>query len=146
MGRGEKIGRNPKTIHPKIPISPASAPPPGRGRRGEKGYLGYLLAAGPGRNAADAGTFAGRSRRHTAAICRAHDAEGRSRAVRRRPGAVGIADPQTVGVIIRNLERDGAIQKTPHPVHGRVLQWTLTRRGEGLLANAGGPSKRWSGG
>ena len=41
--------------------------------------------------------------------------------------------PQTVGIIIRNLERDGAIRKTPHPVHGRVLQWTLTRRGERLL-------------
>jgi len=38
-----------------------------------------------------------------------------------------------VGVIIGNLERDGAIQKTPHPVHGRVLQWTLTRRGSDLL-------------
>ena len=42
--------------------------------------------------------------------------------------------PQTVGVIIRNLERDGAIRKTTHPVHGRVLQWALTRRGEALLA------------
>ncbi len=41
--------------------------------------------------------------------------------------------PQTVGVIIRNLERDGAIRKTPHPVHGRVLQWKLTRRGRTLL-------------
>jgi hypothetical protein len=29
--------------------------------------------------------------------------------------------PQTVGVIIGNLERDGAIKKTPHPLHGRVL-------------------------
>jgi DNA-binding MarR family transcriptional regulator len=42
---------------------------------------------------------------------------------------VALLTPQTVGVIIRNLERDGAIRKTPHPVHGRVLQWTLTRRG-----------------
>jgi DNA-binding MarR family transcriptional regulator len=41
--------------------------------------------------------------------------------------------PQTVGVIIRNLERDGAITKTQHPVHGRVLQWTLTRQGAALL-------------
>ena len=42
---------------------------------------------------------------------------------------VALLTPQTVGVIIRNLERDGAIRKKPHPVHGRVLQWTLTRRG-----------------
>jgi hypothetical protein len=31
--------------------------------------------------------------------------------------------PQTVGIIIGNLEHDGAIRKTPHPVHGRVRQW-----------------------
>jgi DNA-binding MarR family transcriptional regulator len=48
---------------------------------------------------------------------------------------VAVLTPQTVGVIIRNLERDGAIRKTPHPVHGRVLQWTLTRRGATLLEN-----------
>jgi DNA-binding MarR family transcriptional regulator len=46
---------------------------------------------------------------------------------------VALLTPQTVGVIIRNLERDRAIKKTPHPVHGRVLQWTLTCRGATLL-------------
>lgn len=46
---------------------------------------------------------------------------------------VAALTPQTVGVIIRNLERDGAIRKAAHPVHGRVLQWTLTRRGTTLL-------------
>ena len=46
---------------------------------------------------------------------------------------MALLTPQTVGVIIGNLERDGAIRKTPHPVHGRVLQWTLTRRGWTLL-------------
>jgi len=46
---------------------------------------------------------------------------------------LALLTPQTVGVIIRNLERDGAIRKAPHPVHGRVLQWTLTRRGRLLL-------------
>jgi DNA-binding MarR family transcriptional regulator len=46
---------------------------------------------------------------------------------------VALLTPQTVGVIIRNLERDRAIRKDPHPVHGRVLQWTLTRRGGAQL-------------
>ena len=46
---------------------------------------------------------------------------------------VALLTPQTVGVIIRNLERSGAIAKAAHPVHGRVLQWTLTRRGARLL-------------
>ena len=63
-------------------------------------------------------------RRHPAAICRADDAEGLSGPFGRRLARVALLTPQTVGVIIRNLERDGAIRKTPHPVHGRVLQWT----------------------
>ena len=46
---------------------------------------------------------------------------------------VALLTPQTVGVIIGNLERDGAIRKTPHPVHGRILQWTLTGHGLALL-------------
>ena len=46
---------------------------------------------------------------------------------------VALLTPQTVGVIIRNLERAGAIRKTAHPVHGRVLMWTLTRGGLALL-------------
>src|SRR5262249_59999091 len=46
---------------------------------------------------------------------------------------VALLTPQTVGVIIRNLERDRAIRKERHPVHGRVLQWTLTPRGLRLL-------------
>ena len=46
---------------------------------------------------------------------------------------VALLTPQTVGVIIRNLERDGAIKRTPHPLHGRALQWTPTRRGLNLL-------------
>jgi len=49
---------------------------------------------------------------------------------------VALLTPQTVNVIIGNLERDGAIRKAPHPVHGRVLQWTVTRRGLALLAKA----------
>ena len=59
---------------------------------------------------------------------------------------VALLTPQTVGVIIRNLERDGAIRKTPHPVHGRVLQWTLTRRGLTLLEKCRRHAWRWSGG
>jgi DNA-binding MarR family transcriptional regulator len=47
---------------------------------------------------------------------------------------VALLTPQTTGVIIRNLERDGAIVKTPHPVHGRMLQWTLTDHGLDLLS------------
>jgi DNA-binding MarR family transcriptional regulator len=108
-------------------------PPPGRGQRGEKGHLAYLLRQ------AQAAT--------RLTLERALDDFGVTppqfavlTMLRAYPGLSGadlarvaLLTPQTVGVIIRNLERDGAIRKTPHPVHGRVLQWTLTRRGATLL-------------
>ncbi|MEA2911758.1 MAG: hypothetical protein QOJ15_3839 [Bradyrhizobium sp.] len=108
-------------------------PPPGRGKRGEKGYLGYLLRQAQAaarltleRALADLGVtppqFA------VLAMLRAYP--GLSGADLAR---VALLTPQTVGVIICNLERAGAIRKAPHPVHGRVLQWTLTRRGRNLL-------------
>jgi DNA-binding MarR family transcriptional regulator len=108
-------------------------PPPGHGKRGEKGHLAYLLRQ------AQAAT--------RLTLERALDDLGVTppqfavlTMLRAYPGLSGadlarvaLLTPQTVGVIIRNLERDGAIRKTPHPVHGRMLQWTLTRRGGALL-------------
>jgi DNA-binding MarR family transcriptional regulator len=108
-------------------------PPPGHGKRGEKGHLAYLLRQ------AQAAT--------RLTLERALDDLGVTppqfavlTMLRAYPGLSGadlarvaLLTPQTVGVIIRNLERDGAIRKTPHPVHGRMLQWTLTRRGGTLL-------------
>jgi DNA-binding MarR family transcriptional regulator len=108
-------------------------PPPGQGKRGEKGYLGYLLRQAQAatrltleRALADLGVTPPQFIVLT--MLRAYP--GLSGADLAR---VALLTPQTVGVIIRNLERDGAIRKTPHPVHGRVLQWTLTRRGGTLL-------------
>jgi DNA-binding MarR family transcriptional regulator len=104
-------------------------PPPGRGKRGENSHLGYLLRQAQAaarltqeRALADLGVtppqFA------VLAMLRAYP--GLSGADLAR---LALLTPQTVGVIIRNLQRDGAIRKAAHPVHGRLLQWTLTRRG-----------------
>jgi DNA-binding MarR family transcriptional regulator len=107
--------------------------PPDQGKRGEKGYLGYLLRQAQAaarltleRALADLGVTTPQFMVLT--MLRAYP--GLSGADLAR---VALLTPQTVGVIIRNLERSRAIRKTPHPVHGRVLQWTLTRRGENLL-------------
>ena len=109
-------------------------PPPGQGKRGEQGYLAYLLRQAQAatrltleRSLADLGVTPPRF----AVLTMLKAYPGLSGADLAR---VALLTPQTVGVIIRNLERDGAIRKTPHPVHGRVLQWTLTRRGGILLA------------
>jgi DNA-binding MarR family transcriptional regulator len=123
-------GKNP-TGNPSL--ATGHPPPPGQGKRGERGYLAYLLRQ------AQAAT---RLRME-----RALDGLGVTppqfivlTMLKAYPGLSGadlarvaLLTPQTVGVIIRNLERDGAIRKTPHPIHGRVLQWTMTRRGATLL-------------
>ena len=108
-------------------------PPPGQGKRGEQGYLAYLLRQAQAaarlameRALADLGVTPPQFVVLT--MLRAYP--GLSGADLAR---VALLTPQTVGVIIRNLERDGAIRKTPTPIHGRVLQWALTRRGETRL-------------
>jgi DNA-binding MarR family transcriptional regulator len=118
--------------------SPPSArtvalPAPGEGKRGEQGYLGYLLRQAQAatrlsmeRSLADLGV----SSPQFAVLTMLNAYPGLSGADVAR---LTFLTPQTVGVIIGNLERDGAIRKTPHPVHGRILQWTLTARGTTLL-------------
>jgi DNA-binding MarR family transcriptional regulator len=108
-------------------------PPPGEGKRGEQGHLGYLLrqahaASRLTMERALAGLGVTSPQFVVLTMLKAYP--GLSGADLAR---VALLTPQTVGVIIRNLERDGAIRKTPHPIHGRVLQWSLTRRGAGLL-------------
>ena len=108
-------------------------PPPGKGKRGEHGHLAYLLRQAQAatrltieRALAELGVTSAQFVVLT--MLKAYP--GLSGADLAR---VALLTPQTVGVIIRNLERDGAIKKNPHPVHGRVLQWTLTPRGGALL-------------
>ncbi|HET7885464.1 MAG TPA: MarR family winged helix-turn-helix transcriptional regulator [Bradyrhizobium sp.] len=108
-------------------------PPPGAGKRGEDGHIAYLLRQAQAatrltmdRSLADLGV----TPPQFAVLTMLNAYPGLSGADVAR---VALLTPQTVGVIIGNLERDGAIKKTPHPVHGRVLQWTLTRHGSNLL-------------
>jgi DNA-binding MarR family transcriptional regulator len=108
-------------------------PPPGEGKRGEQGHLAYLLRqaqAATRLTMERALTELGVTSPQFVVLTMLRAYPGLSGADLAR---VALLTPQTVGVIIRNLERDGAIRKTPHPIRGRVLQWTLTRRGAVLL-------------
>lgn len=126
-GREMKYGSLP-------PPSAVRRPPAGQGKRGETGYLGYLLRQAQAasrltleRSLAEFGVTVPQFVVLT--MLKAYPGLSGAELAR-----VALLTPQTVGVIIRNLERDRAIQKMPHPVHRRILQWTLTRRGMTLLA------------
>jgi DNA-binding MarR family transcriptional regulator len=130
--RRQKSSQLQKTSAP-VPALAGVRPPPGVGKRGEQGHIAYLLRQAQAatrltleRALADLGV----TTPQFAVLTMLNAYPGLSGADVAR---VALLTPQTVGVIIGNLERDGAIQKTPHPVHGRVLQWTLTRRGAALL-------------
>jgi DNA-binding MarR family transcriptional regulator len=160
-GLAKKSSRSRKKSAP-APYPPGVRPPPGQGKRGEHGYLGYLLRRAQAaarlrleRALADLGV----TPPQFAVLTMLKAYPGLSGADLAR---VTLLTPQTVGVIIHNLERDRAIRKAPHPVHGRVLQWTLTRHGlalfgqcrrhvmalerrlmAGLSAKAQGTVRRW---
>jgi DNA-binding MarR family transcriptional regulator len=130
LARRKKPAQNPD-------LAGVRPPPPGRGKRGDKGYLGYLLRQAQAatrltleRALADLGV----TPPQFAVLTMLRAYPGLSGADLAR---VALLTPQTVGVIMRNLERSRALRKTPHPVHGRVLQWTLTRRGGTLLDKCG---------
>jgi DNA-binding MarR family transcriptional regulator len=129
----QKSRRARKTPAAMPPVPNPLPPPPGRGKRGEAGYFGYLLRQA----AASARLTLERALAKLGATPPQFLVLTMLRAYPGLSGAdlarVAVLTPQTVGVIIRNLERDGAIRKAAHPVHGRVLQWTLTRRGTTLL-------------
>jgi DNA-binding MarR family transcriptional regulator len=136
----KSVGTRKKSIQ-NPDLAGVRPPPPGRGKRGEKGHLAYLLRQAQGatrltleRALADLGV----TPPQFAVLTMLRAYPGLSGADLAR---VALLTAQTVGVIIRNLERDGAIRKTPHPVHGRVLQWTLTRRGGTLLDKCRRPVK-----
>lgn len=66
----------------------------------------------------------------------------------REPGASGAdlaravhTTPQAMNGVLATLERQGLVERHPHPTHGRILQATLTSEGQRRL-DAANPSIR----
>lgn len=100
-------------------------PGTGEGRRGEDGYLGYLLrqAANAHRLRMDRALADLRVTTPQFAVLTMLGAyPGRSNADIAR---LALLTPQTTNQIVSNLERAGLIQRRPHPGHGRILQVEL---------------------
>ena len=111
-----------------------NVPGPGEGMRGEHGYLGYLL-----RQASNAVRLG---------IDRSLEDLGVTQPqflvmtmINAYPGISGaevarltMLTPQTISLIVANLERDGRLRRAMSPDHGRVQQMELTEEGQSLLA------------
>lgn len=118
---------------PRVPTNKPTIPRPGEGKRGEDGYLGYLLrqAAGAYRHRMDrALTDLGVTSPQFAVMTMLNAYPGLSSADLAR---LAVLTPQTVSVIVANLERAETIRRLPHSIHGRILQIELTPAGLALL-------------
>lgn len=110
------------------------APAVGEGKRGEGGHLGYLLR--------QAQTAHRQTMEHVLAPLGLTPPQFTVLTMLMAyPGASGadlarlsLLTPQTVSVIVANLERMGALVRTPHATHGRVLQIGVSAKGRQLLA------------
>lgn len=112
---------------------PSAIPRPGESKRGPEGHLGYLLRQASvalrtamDRALADQGLTSPQFAVLTMIVA--------------YPGASGadlarltFLTPQTINVIVGNLERDGAVEKTAHATHGRILPLSATAKGKTLL-------------
>lgn len=109
-------------------------PRPGEGKRGEAGHFGYLLRQA-------SGIYRLRMERALADLEVTPPQFTILTMVAAYPGLSGadlarltLLTPQTVSVIVANLERAGSVARRPHPVHGRIQTLEITDSGKGLLA------------
>jgi DNA-binding MarR family transcriptional regulator len=119
-----------------VKTAPPPLPQPGEGKRGEQGYLGYLLrqAAGAYRKRVEhALSDLGVTPPQFSVLTMLAAYPGHSNADLAR---LALLTPQTVSVIIANLEKAGSVSRQKHAVHGRIQQLDLTERGRALLARA----------
>ncbi len=108
-------------------------PRAGEGKRGEEGYLGYLLRQAAAahrlrmdRALADLAVTAPQF----AVLTMLNAYPGQSNADVAR---LALLTPQTTNAIVANLERAGFVRRRPHPSHGRILLVELSPAGARLL-------------
>ena len=111
----------------------ARLPRPGEGKRGPEGHLGYLV-----RQASVAVRAA--MEKALADLEVTPPQFSVLTMIVSYPGVSGaelarltFLTPQTINVIVRNLEKMGAIRKSADAEHGRILRLTATAKGQALL-------------
>lgn len=112
--------------------------PVGDGKRGEKGRIGYLLrqAQVAMRHTLDQALGdVGLTLPQFSALTMVNAYESPSSAEIAR---LSMLSPQTVNLVVRNLESRGLIRRTRHPQHGRILCLSMTEAGKAVLVQARG--------
>lgn len=112
----------------------ATVPAIGEGKRGEQGHIGYLLGQAYAAHRI-------RMEKVLAGLGLTLPQFSVLTMLAAYPGASGadlarlaLLTPQTMSVIVNNLERDGMVRRKPHPVHGRIQVIEITPEGKELLA------------
>jgi DNA-binding MarR family transcriptional regulator len=118
----------------KKTLSSPHIPAIGEGKRGEKGHIWYLLrqAYAAHRNRTE------RALADTGVTVPQFSVLTMLAAYPRASGAdlarLSLLTPQTVSIIVANLERAGAVSRRPHAQHGRIQVIEITGPGRKLLA------------
>lgn len=118
----------------KSKIQGTPIPAIGEGKRGETGHIGYLL-----RQAHAAHRI--RMERSLQDTCLTLPQFSVLTMLAAYPGASGaelarlsLLTPQTMSVIVANLERAGTVSRRSHEAHGRIQIIEITKAGHELLA------------
>ena len=119
-----------------VKMDDTALPEAGEGKRGEDGYLGYLL-----RQAANAYRYRVEQALSDLQLTQPQFAvmtmlgayPGHSSADLAR---LALLTPQTMSVIVANLLKMGLVDRRAHQVHGRIQKLELTDRGKDVLQAA----------
>jgi len=109
-------------------------PKAGEGKRGEEGYLGYLLrqASAAVRQATEhrlADLEVTLPQFLVMTMVNAYPGSSSADVAR-----LAMLTPPTISLIVSNLEKSGRLRRETDPAHGRVQRMALTAEGQALLA------------
>jgi DNA-binding MarR family transcriptional regulator len=114
--------------------TPSGIPQPGEGKRGEEGYLGYLL-----RQASAAVRLTTERALEDLEVTLPQFLV--MTMVNAYPGSssadvarIAMLTPQTISFIVANLEKAGRLRREVSPDHGRIQVMELTEEGKALLS------------
>ncbi|WP_374377902.1 MarR family winged helix-turn-helix transcriptional regulator [Dongia sp.] len=117
-------------------------PKVGEGKRGEAGYLGYLLrqASVAHRQRFEQDLLSvGITNPQFVVLTMLANYPGLSNADLAR---LSLLTPQTVSVIVANLLKAGFVVRKKHAIHGRIQQIDVTDQGRAMLADCRKPAQR----